>query len=139
MIRIKDIKLPVEMYGPEYEFEWFLYRLMYPAFGASELQCHVNKKLGPLPPWCGRLEIIRNKEGIITAVTNGPARISTYYEDVDYYFQSLGYRIEDKDIDEAYQSWFAEKGFPDPSQDPEGFVMKLVELYPQLNPFIEIV
>ena len=141
MIRIKDIKLPVETYGPNYEFDWFLFLLMYPAFGASELQCHVNKKLGPLPDWNGRLRINRNKEGIITSVTNGPAEISRGYDNdyLYYYFQSLGYRVEDKEIDEAYQSWFAEKGFPDPAENPEGFVLKLVELYPQLSPFIEII
>ena len=137
MIRIKDIIVEASPFGLKCDFDQFLAHIFFPQFGCSDLQYYVRLKLGPLPKWGAYMSINLNDEGIVTSASNGPALIT--YEDAYFYFRDIGRFTSDEELTETYLSWFAEKGFPDPAENPEGFVIKLVELYPQLSPFIEII
>ena len=137
MIRIKDIIVEASPFGKKCNFDQFLSHIFFPSFGCSDLQYYIRLKLGPLPKWGAYMSINLNDEGIVTSASNGPALITD--EDAYFYFRDKGRFVSDEELTETYLSWFAEKGFPDPKEDAEGFVMKLVELYPQLSPFIETV
>ena len=137
MIRIKDIKVEASPFGLKCDFEQFLAHIFLPKFGCSDLQYYIRLKLGPLPKWGAYMSIFLNDERIVTSASNGPALVID--EDAYYYFKDSGRFVSDEELTEIYLSWFYEKGFPDPTENPEGFVLKLVELYPQLSPFIEIV
>ena len=137
MIRIKDIVVEASPFGLKCNFEQFLAHIFFPAFGCSDLQYYIRLKLGPLPKWGAYMSIYIDDERIVTSVSNGPALVTD--EDAYFYFRDRGRFVSDEELTETYLSWFGEKGFPDPAENPEGFILKLAEIYPQLSPFIEIV
>lgn len=118
-------------------FDFYVSHLLYPSFGGSDLTTYVNKKLGHIPKWGGVLKIHRDENGILTSVVNGPASITD--EDAFFDFQAYHYYVSDEQITEAYMEWFDNNGFPDANIEPEGFIKRLVELYPELSDFVEII
>ena len=136
MIYINE-KLKKSIGTMDVNFDFYVCHLLYPSFGGSDLTTYVNKKLGHIPKWGGVLRINRDENGILTSVENGPAYITD--EDAFFDFQHYRYDVSDEQVNDAYMEWFKEKGFPDNKKDPEGFVKRLVQLYPELSDFVEII
>ena len=134
MIKIKDIKKSIG--SKDIGFAEYVRYLLKPTFGGSELACHVNKKLGHLPPWFIDVQADIDKNGTLKKIG--------VIADIDRTNDSWCYELNtckpnaDKNLPIVVSEWFKEKGLPEPKSDPEGFVKRLVELYPELSDFVEI-
>lgn len=137
MIKIKDIKKSIGT--KDVRFEEYVASLLKPKFSGSELASYVQREVGHLPPWDVLVLTKKGvKDGILQGISVSGKVLNIGDENV---IMELGLDSRpdaDKLLPEAVKGWFKGKGFPEPKSDPEGFVKRLVELYPELSDFVEI-
>lgn len=98
---------------------------------------YVQKKLGHLPKWDVFFSVGIDKDRILKSV-NVLARIDPYQEDLCYYLRDCKPNVEEN-LPIVVSEWFKENGFPDNKKDPDGFMKRLVQLYPEISDFVEII
>ena len=136
MIQINE-KLKKSIGTKDVGFSEYIEHLLKPKFSGSELTGYVQKKLGHLPKWLVFFSVSTDKEGILESV-NISGEIDQSQEDLYYYLRDCKPNVEE-DLPFVVLEWFKENGFPDNKKDPEGFVKRLVQLYPELSDFVEII
>ena len=108
--------------------------LLKPKFSGSSLSCFVNQKLGHIPAWGIRFRIDVGKDSTLKGVslTAGFDKGDSCYPDELW---NCGAGVTEG-LPKVIGEWLAMNGFPDQKEDPEGFVLRLAELYPELKTYI---
>ena len=136
MIQINE-KLKKSIETKYVGFSDYIKYLLKPKFSGSELTGYVQKKLGHLPKWLVSFSVGTDEDGVLKFV-NISGGIDQSQEDLMFCLGECKLDVE-KDLPQVVLEWFKEKGFPDNKKDPEGFVKRLVQLYPELSDFVEII
>ena len=135
MIQINE-KLKKSIGTKDVDFSEYVGHMLKPKFSGSELTGYVQKKLGHLPKWLVSFSVGTDEDGVLKFV-NISGGIDQSQEDLYYYLRDCKPNVEE-DLPQVVLEWFKEKGFPDNEKDPEGFVKRLVQLYPEISDFVEI-
>ena len=136
MIRINE-KLKKSIGTKEVGFSEYVEHLLKPKFSGSELTGYVQRKLGHLPKWHVWFGVKTDSDSILKSLCVG-GDIDYSQEDLVYYLSECAPNVEE-DLPQVVMEWFNEKEFPHYEEDPNGFVKRLVELYPELSDFVEII